>query len=267
MKVFSQGGKFFAVGEDQIILIEIACKSLDKFFENPQSFVDEAEQSKQTRPVDLTKFSTLDPPVSPSKIVCVGRNYAEHAKELGNIVPDEPLLFLKPPSSLVGHGGDVIYPTTCQLLHHEAELGVVIAKRGRNLSREMAANYIAGFTVSVDVTARDLQRKDKTWLRGKGYDTFCPVGPFVACNDDLSLVKAQDVEIQLKVNGEIRQKARTSEMIFKVDELIEYISSIMTLFPGDLILTGTPSGVGTLNRGDVIETTIEGIGTLRNKVV
>ncbi|MHA2298618.1 MAG: fumarylacetoacetate hydrolase family protein [Candidatus Hodarchaeales archaeon] len=265
MRVFSRNGTFFVVKDGEII-IKSTFQSLNDFYNDSQLFIDKNGQDGQHDIVDLVNYNKLAPPVSPSKIICVGRNYAEHAKELGNVVPEEPLLFLKPPSTLLGHGENVIYPDISQLLHHEAELGVVISKKGKNVPRKAVEDHIAGFTVGVDITARDLQRTDKTWLRGKGFDTFCPVGPVVVCNDELSLFEAQDAEIKLTVNGELRQKARTRDMIFKIEELVEYISTIMTLFPGDLILTGTPSGVGILNRGDEIKTTIEGIGTLENKV-
>lgn len=200
--------------------------------------------------------------IAPSKIVCVGRNYAGHAKELGNDVPKEPLLFLKAPSALALDGGDIVLPPYSQQVEHEAELAVVI---GRTCSRlgdnDDVRPYLRGFTCVNDVTARDLQRSDGQFARAKSFDSFCPVGPWIETDLDVS-----DIRITCCVNGDIRQDARTSDMVFAPEFLIRYISNMMTLLPGDIIATGTPEGVGILKPGDVCEVEIEGIGTLRNKV-
>lgn len=187
-------------------------------------------------------------PVVPTKIVCVGRNYAAHAKELGSDLPVEPLLFLKPPSSLIGPGDAVVLPPESARVEHEAELGVVIGRRARLVSRERAMEYVFGFTCVCDVTARDLQRKDGQWTRAKGFDTFCPVGPFIETDFDPT-----NARIVCRVNGEVRQDASTGQMIFDVPSLVAYVSRVMTLEPGDLLITGTPEGVGPLAAGDALE--------------
>jgi 2-keto-4-pentenoate hydratase/2-oxohepta-3-ene-1,7-dioic acid hydratase in catechol pathway len=191
-------------------------------------------------------------PVEPTKIVCVGRNYAAHAKELGHDVPTEPLLFFKPPSSLVGPGGDVILPRASARVEHEAELGVVIGRRARDVSVAEAARFIFGFTTVNDVTARDLQKKDGQWTRAKGFDTFCPVGPWIETDVDSAKLR-----VLCRVNGAVRQDGQTSCMMFDVPTLVSYVSGIMTLEPGDLLVTGTPEGVGPLSAGDVCEVEIE----------
>lgn len=200
-------------------------------------------------------------PVQPGKIVCVGRNYAEHAREQNVEVPEIPLLFMKPPSSVIGPEDVIILPPQSRQVEHEGELGVVIGRRGRWIPAEEALSYILGFTVANDVTARDLQRRDGQWTRGKGFDTFCPLGPWIETDLDPA-----DVLVQTRVNGEMRQMASTREMMFPVQQLLAFISSIMTLEPGDLVLTGTPAGIGPLNAGDSVEVTVEGIGSLRNTV-
>jgi 2-keto-4-pentenoate hydratase/2-oxohepta-3-ene-1,7-dioic acid hydratase in catechol pathway len=203
----------------------------------------------------------LAPPVSPSKIVCVGRNYALHAKELGNEVPTEPLLFLKPPSSLVGHGGRVLLPKDSERVEHEVELAVVIGKTCKNLTPFEASAYVFGYTVACDVTARDLQRKDVQFTRAKGFDTFCPLGPWIETE-----LKPENVGLRCKVNGLVRQQGSTSDMIFDVPFLVSYISRVMTLHPGDVILTGTPSGVGPLVHGDELRVEVDGVGELRAEI-
>ncbi|MFH1183836.1 MAG: fumarylacetoacetate hydrolase family protein [Chloroflexota bacterium] len=200
-------------------------------------------------------------PCAPSKIVCVGRNYVEHAKELGNDVPKIPLIFMKPPSSILHPGGAIVLPPQSQQVEHEAELVVVIGKRGRNITTEEAKKHILGYTVGNDVTARDLQKADEQWTRAKGFDTFCPFGPWIDTEFDTS-----DAVITCKVNGQPRQMASSRDMVFSVPMLIAYISSVMTLEPGDLIFTGTPSGVGPLKAGDEVVVEIEGLGVLRNPV-
>jgi 2-keto-4-pentenoate hydratase/2-oxohepta-3-ene-1,7-dioic acid hydratase in catechol pathway len=212
---------------------------------------------------DIPAGAILLPPCVPSKIVCVGRNYAEHAKEMGNEVMAEPTIFLKPPSSLLGSGGVIVYPRLSQRLDYEGELGVVIAKRARNVKTSDAAECILGYTCVNDVTARDLQRKDNQWTRGKGYDTFCPVGPCLVPRDNLKLA---GLRIRTFVDGERKQDAPLSEMIFSVDDIIAYVTGFMTLEPGDLIATGTPSGVGPMQSGAQVRIEIDGIGVLENTV-
>lgn len=200
---------------------------------------------------------------SPSKIIGVGRNYADHAKELGHDVPTEPLLFLKAPSALIRNGESIAIPPQSAQVEHEAELAAVIGKTCRNLCDNTAvAEYIRGYTCLNDVTARDLQRKDGQFARAKSFDTFCPIGPVIDSDLDVT-----DVRVLCRVNGELRQDGRTSQMVFPVEYLIRYISRIMTLLPGDVIATGTPSGVSKLNPGDVCEVEIDGIGTLINPII
>lgn len=206
----------------------------------------------------------LLPCVSPSKIVCVGRNYADHAKELGNAVPAEPIIFLKPPSALLGHGGAIVYPSLSELVSFEGELGVVIGARCRNLKASEAEQVIAGYTIVNDVTARDLQKRDGQWTRGKGFDTFCPVGPWWTPKDELD---AASFRVCTRVNGEVKQDAPVTDMLFPVAAILEFVTAFMTLEPGDLIATGTPPGVGPLQAGDVVAVEVTGIGTLENMVV
>lgn len=201
-------------------------------------------------------------PANPSKIVCVGRNYAEHAAELGNEVPKSPLLFLKAPSSIIGPGKSIVIPPQSDQVEHEGELAVVIGKRAKNIpDDEDPLTYVLGYSCLNDVTARDIQRADVQFTRGKSFDTFCPIGPIIETELDVS-----DVRITTTVNGEVRQDGRTSQMVFPIPYLVRYISQQMTLMPGDIIATGTPSGVSKMNPGDICEVTVEGIGTLRNKV-
>ena len=200
-------------------------------------------------------------PVFPSKIIAIGRNYPEHAKEHGIEIPDVPLIFLKPSTSVIGPGEKILLPPQSQQVEHEAELAVVISREGRWISLENAKDYVLGYTIGNDVTARDLQRRDDQWTRGKGFDTFCPIGPWIETDVDPS-----DLLITCRVNGEIRQMSSTREMVFSIYQLIVYISSVMTLKPGDILLTGTPDGVGKLTDGDSIEIEIEGIGILKNSV-
>ncbi|WP_369211455.1 fumarylacetoacetate hydrolase family protein [Streptomyces flavofungini] len=214
--------------------------------------------------VPLSKVRLL-PPVLPNKIVAYGRNYREHAAELGHDVPDVPFAFLKPSTSLVGSGDAITYPSFSEELHHEAELAVVIGRMCREVPRERVKDVIFGYTCANDVTARDVQRREKQWARAKGFDGACPLGPWV--ETELDLAAAGDLTIQCTVNGQQRQLGRTSEMIHSIEDLIVNISEAMTLLPGDVILTGTPAGVGPLNVGDEVAVTIEGIGTLTNKVI
>ncbi len=198
----------------------------------------------------------------PSKIVCVGRNYADHAKELGNEVPAEPLLFLKAPSSVIFDGDGIVLPSQSTRVEHEGELAVVIRKACKGLTdSDDIAEYVLGYSCLNDVTARDLQKKDGQFARAKSFDTFCPIGPVIETDLDV-----RDIAVTTSVNGDVRQHGRTAQMVFPVDYLIRYISRMMTLIPGDVIATGTPAGVGPLMAGDVCEVEIEGIGILRNSV-
>jgi 2-keto-4-pentenoate hydratase/2-oxohepta-3-ene-1,7-dioic acid hydratase in catechol pathway len=201
-------------------------------------------------------------PSTPSKIVCVGRNYREHAKELGNDVPTEPLLFLKPASSLLAPGAAIVLPTASQKIEHEGEIGVVIGTRLKHADLATARAAVRGIVALNDVTARDLQRKDSQWTRAKGFDTFCPVGPEVPAPEDLSTL-----EVITRVNGVEKQRATAAEMVFDIPTLLVYISRIMTLEPGDLIATGTPAGVGPLLHGDTVEIEIVGYSKVSNPCV
>jgi len=204
----------------------------------------------------------LLPPVAPSKIVCVGRNYSEHAAELGNEVPSEPLLFLKAPSAVINTDEAIHLPPQSHQVEHEGELAVVIGRKCKSLfDDEDPMRYVLGFTCLNDVTARDLQRKDGQFTRAKSFDTFCPVGPHIETELELD-----QISLTTRVNGQVRQFGRMWQMVFPVDFLIRYISNMMTLMPGDVIATGTPSGVGRLEKGDVCEVEIDGIGVLRNPV-
>jgi 2-keto-4-pentenoate hydratase/2-oxohepta-3-ene-1,7-dioic acid hydratase in catechol pathway len=200
----------------------------------------------------------------PGKIVCVGRNYAEHARELGNAVPAQPLIFLKPPSSVIGDGESIVLPAASQRVEHEAEIGVVLGRRLRQGDEPAARAAIAGITCVNDVTARDLQKADGQWTRAKGFDTFCPTGPRLLAVDAGFNFSA--LEVVCRVNGVERQRGRAAEMVFGIPALVAYISRVMTLEPGDLVATGTPAGVGPLTDGDVVEVEIPGVGVLHNPV-
>lgn len=201
-------------------------------------------------------------PVAPTKIICVGRNYRDHAAELGNAMPSEPLLFFKPPSAVIASGDSIELPALSNQVEHEGELGVVIGRLARRLGEmDDALSYVLGYTCVNDVTARDLQRKDAQFTRAKSFDTFCPAGPFIETSLD-----PNDLLVTTRLNGGIKQQARTSAMAFSVPFIIRYISQVMTLYPGDLIATGTPAGVSRLQDGDVVEVEVEGIGVLSNKV-
>jgi len=206
--------------------------------------------------------ASLLTPVVPTKIVCVGLNYRGHAAELGQTPPEEPVIFLKPPTSINGPGGTIAIPAGVGRVDYEAELGVVIGRRTYNVTPAEASQNILGYTCANDVTARDIQKRDGQWTRAKGFDGFCPLGPWVETDVD-----PEDLLIQGVVNGTVRQEARTSEMIFDVYTLVSFISQVMTLVPGDVVLTGTPAGIGPISPGDTVEVKIEGIGSLVNTVV
>jgi len=205
---------------------------------------------------------TLLAPCVPSKIIAVGLNYRDHAEELGMPVPDEPVLFLKPPTCVIGPGEAVRWPAMSGRVDYEAELGVVIKDRVSGIAAGKAREHILGYTCANDVTARDLQKKDGQWTRAKSFDTFCPVGPWIETD-----LEPGDLLIESFVNGERKQSSRTSQFIFPVERLVSFISHVMTLEPGDLIITGTPAGIGPMRPGDAVEVRIEGIGSLRNTVI
>ncbi len=209
---------------------------------------------------------TLLAPVTPSKIVCIGRNYRDHAAELGNEVPREPLLFLKPPSSLLAPGGAVRMPALSKRIDYEGELAIVIGKRCHRLSpAEDPLDSIRGYTIVNDVTARDIQKADGQWTRGKGWDTFCPVGPIVS--DEIDPVDGEPVMVTSRLNGEVKQQGSTADLIFPIDFLLRYISASITLEPGDIIPTGKPAGVGPVQPGDTVEVEVTGLGVLSNGFV
>jgi 2-keto-4-pentenoate hydratase/2-oxohepta-3-ene-1,7-dioic acid hydratase in catechol pathway len=221
------------------------------------------------RPVQLTgevlqlaDVRLLAPVIPRSKVVCVGRNYADHAAELGNDVPAEPMIFFKPNTSVIGPRDGIVYPEQTNNLHFEGELAIVIGRICRDLPRERAEEVIFGYTIANDVTARDLQKSDGQWARAKGYDTFCPLGPWIQTDLDVS-----DVRVSTQLNGEPKQDGRTSQFIFDIPEVLAYITSFTTLLPGDVVLTGTPAGVGPMLPGDEVAISVEGIGTLTNKVI
>jgi len=201
------------------------------------------------------------PPVIPSKVIAVGLNYRDHIEEFGHRMPDNPVLFMKPSTAVIGPGEAIILPSISRQVDYEAELAVVIGKKARHVMVDRAREYILGYTCFNDVTARDVQRSDGQWTRGKSFDTFAPLGPTVETE-----VEPADLAVSLRVNGEIRQSSSTSFLLFPVEELVAFISAVMTLLPGDVIATGTPSGVGPLHSGDCVEVEIEGIGKLFNPV-
>lgn len=217
-----------------------------------------SQPSGRTFPVSSM---TLQAPLEPSKIICIGLNYHAHvaASQSADVAPEYPLIFLKPPSSIIGPNQLIVHPPQSQRVDYEAELGVVIGKQAKNVSEETAEDYIFGFTCVNDVTARDLQKKDGQWSRAKGFDTFCPVGPWIVTD-----LNYRDVLVEGILNSEVKQSGRTSLMIFSIPHLIAYVSSVMTLYPGDLIPTGTPAGIAPMKSGDKIEVKIEGIGSLIN---
>lgn len=215
---------------------------------------------KLPRDFSLNEVRLLSPSI-PSKVVAIGLNYRDHAEELNMPLPEEPLLFMKPSSSVIGPGETIYLPSQSQRIDFEAELAVVIGRTAFNVRSQEAGEYILGYTCLNDVTARDLQSKDGQWTRAKGFDTFCPLGPWIETEIDPS-----DLAIELYLNGERKQSSRTSNLIFDPCRLVEFVSSVMTLFPGDVIATGTSSGIGPMKSGDVVEVRIEGIGSLENKV-
>jgi len=248
---------------------------ITRTFLQPPAASDGDLEGLPSRRIDRIPFAeaSLLAPVEPSKIVCVGRNYREHAAELGHDVPTEPLIFLKAPTALLAPGGIILRPKISQRTDYEGELGVIIARRCRHLrDDEDVRPYILGYTCVNDFTARDLQTKDGQWTRAKGFDTFCPVGPLVNEGRDDETVSGggldpwMGIQVETRVHGEVRQSGNTRDFIFALDVVLRFISQVMTLHPGDLIATGTPSGVGPVVAGDVVEISIPGIGVLRNPV-
>jgi 2-keto-4-pentenoate hydratase/2-oxohepta-3-ene-1,7-dioic acid hydratase in catechol pathway len=202
-------------------------------------------------------------PVLPSKVIAVGRNYEDHAAERGGQVPDEPLIFLKPATSVIGPDANVVHPSISNDVQHEAELAAVVSRVARNVKAEDASAYIFGYTAANDVTARDLQMKDGQWARAKGFDTFCPLGPAI----ETELDPLEKLAVICRVNGEVRQAGFTSDMVFGVAEILEFVTAVMTLLPGDVILTGTPAGISRVVPGDLMEVEVDGVGVLQNRVV
>jgi 2-keto-4-pentenoate hydratase/2-oxohepta-3-ene-1,7-dioic acid hydratase in catechol pathway len=213
----------------------------------------------------LEDVRLLAPVLPRSKVVAIGRNYAAHAAEMGNDLPAEPLMFLKPNTSVVGPGDPIFYPPQTQNLHFEGELAVVIGRICRDVPPEQATDVIHGYTIANDVTARDLQKSDGQWTRAKGFDSFCPLGPWIETDLDPNDF-AEGRSVQTHLNGELKQDGNTRDLIFDIPTLVSYVTSVMTLLPGDVILTGTPEGVGPMNVGDEVEISIAGLGTLTNKV-
>lgn len=232
--------------------------------ECPPTATDQHPDVQRGKWEDMPAGARLLPPCVAGKIVCVGRNYAEHARELGNEVPSEPLIFLKPPSSLIAHGDAIVYPAISQNVHFEGELAVVIGKRARHVTREQAMQYVEAYTCLNDVTARDIQRKDVQFTRGKGFDTFCAVGPHLVPRDEVDL---DALRVITRLDGEVKQDGPITDMIFPVDAIIAFVTACMTLEPGDLIATGTPPGVGPMLPGQTVEVEIPGLGLLRNPVI
>jgi 2-keto-4-pentenoate hydratase/2-oxohepta-3-ene-1,7-dioic acid hydratase in catechol pathway len=234
---------------------------------NSKTLPTATDSDKDVRHGDLSQLpagARLLPPCAPSKIVCVGRNYADHAKEFNNPPPPEPMIFLKPPSSLIGSGDAIVLPKASERVDYEGELGVIIGKRAHQIKGADAAGYILGYTCVNDVSARDLQRKDLQWTRGKGFDTFCAVGPCMVPRDEVNL---NSLRVRTFLDGAKKQDAPITDMLFDLNVIIEYITAFMTLEPGDLIATGTPSGVGPLQPGSTIRIDIEGVGVLENTVI
>ena len=259
--------RFHWNGEAHYGLVEAVAgrDSIVRLLLTPPEETDGDIESLRTRKIDAIALdeAALLPPVRPSKIVCIGRNYRDHAAELGNEVPKEPLIFLKATSALLSPGATIRRPKISQRVDYEGELGVVIGKTCYQPPADAdIRQYILGYTCVNDVTARDLQNKDGQWSRAKGFDTFCPVGPLVTDEIDPSA----GVGVETRVNGDVKQQGNTRDFIFNIDSLIRYVAQAMTLFPGDLIPTGTPSGVGPLAAGDTVEVLVEGAGILRNPV-
>ncbi len=215
----------------------------------------------QDKSLKLSDVKLLAPVIPRSKVVCIGKNYADHAAEMGSVVPTEPIIFIKPNTSVIGPNETIIWPSMSERVDHEVELAIVIGRICKEVPAAKARDVIYGYTIANDVTARDLQKKDGQWSRAKGFDTFCPLGPWIETE-----FVPKDQKITATLNGEIRQSSVLSEMIFKIPQIIEFVTSVMTLLPGDVVLTGTPAGIGPMPAGASISVAIEGLGTLTNKV-
>ena len=215
----------------------------------------------QDKSLKLSDVKLLAPVIPRSKVVCIGKNYADHAAEMGSVVPTEPIIFIKPNTSVIGPNETIIWPSMSERVDHEVELAIVIGRICKEVPAAKASDVIYGYTIANDVTARDLQKKDGQWSRAKGFDTFCPLGPWIETE-----FVPKDQKITATLNGEIRQSSVLSEMIFKIPQIIEFVTSVMTLLPGDVVLTGTPAGIGPMPAGASISLAIEGLGTLTNKV-
>lgn len=242
---------------------KVGIVSNEKLIEINSSMIDvlnspDINNIEEVRTHDISDLDII-PPLRPSKIVCVGLNYKDHAKELDMEIPTEPIIFIKPSTTVVGHLDTVLYPKTSTHVEYEAELGIVISKEAHKVDKDHAHEFIGGYTVVNDVTARDLQKKDVQWTRAKSFNTFAPIGPCIETE-----INPMNLNISLKLNNELKQNSNTKNMIFNVHELVEFISDIMTLLPGDIISTGTPPGVGPMHIGDTVEIEIEGIGKLKN---
>jgi len=247
LRFLQNGNAKYGLLEKDNVIIEM----VGDIFNNP----------KNTENVYSLSEITFLPPCIPTKIIAVGLNYFDHADEVQMKIPEEPLIFMKPPSALIAHDSNIIYPKMSKQLDYEAELAVIIKNKVKDIEPEDVFKNILGYTCFNDVTARDLQKKDEQWTRAKSFDTFAPIGPFISTD-----LNPDNLQIKLYKNGQLMQNSSTSNMIFKVDKIVSFVSKIMTLFPGDIIATGTPSGVGQLEVGDKVEVEIEGIGTLKNKV-
>jgi 2-keto-4-pentenoate hydratase/2-oxohepta-3-ene-1,7-dioic acid hydratase in catechol pathway len=215
----------------------------------------------QDKSLKLSDVKLLAPVIPRSKVVCIGKNYADHAAEMGSVVPTEPIIFIKPNTSVIGPNETIIWPSMSERVDHEVELAIVIGRICKEVPAAKARDVIYGYTIANDVTARDLQKKDGQWSRAKGFDTFCPLGPWIETE-----FVPKDQKITATLNGEIKQSSVLSEMIFKIPQIIEFVTNVMTLLPGDVILTGTPAGIGPMPAGASISVAIEGLGTLTNKV-
>lgn len=235
---------------------ELSCSIMDMF---KYSDVDEFIKNESFH--NLSEIKII-PPAKPSKVICVGLNYRDHAQELNMEIPDEPVLFIKPSTAVIGHLNTIIYPDSSKQVDYEAELAVVISKEAHHVKEKDAHQFIGGYTILNDVTARDLQSKDIQWTRAKSFNTFCPIGPCIETELDPCNQK-----ISLKLNDKIKQSSNTKNMIFSPQKLVEFISDIMTLYPGDVIATGTPPGVGPMKAGDTVEVEVEGIGLLKNFII
>jgi 2-keto-4-pentenoate hydratase/2-oxohepta-3-ene-1,7-dioic acid hydratase in catechol pathway len=242
------GDLFFGVVEDEETIATVAAHPFGEI-----QFTGERQALADVR---------LTAPILPSKVIAIGKNYAEHAREMGGEAPDEPVMFMKPSTSVIGQREAMVYPPLSERVDYEGELAVVIGRLCRQVPAARAADVILGYTCANDVTARDLQKRDGQWTRGKGFDTFCPLGPWIETALDPS-----DLAITTTVNGDVRQSSRTSKLLHGIPELVEFVTQVMTLLPGDVILTGTPEGVGPMQVDDEVSVTIENIGTLTNRVI